>query len=175
MLRKEGFKGVMIKHNYGVTRDNVFVNIAVKHTSNHPNQYFLESFENEAKMTNIHSLFESPIEWDNLKLKLDDYPFFYEVEFDKIVFVARLMSISIVKKIKAGISSFEYTLAFRKDVEGDNKDSITAKTYLKYKEENEDGKKVLVEFDVILKPTDAPASMDSDRPEPTKVKDELVF
>lgn len=175
MLSKDGFKGVMIKHNYGVTRDNVFVNIAVKHTSNQPIQHFLESFENETKMSNIKSLFESPIEWDNLKLKLDEYPFFYEVEFDEIVFVARLMSISIVKKVKAGVNSFEYTLAFRKDVEGDNKDSIAAKTYLKYKEENEDGKKVLVEFDVILKSTDAPASMESQRAEPTKTKDELVF
>lgn len=175
MLRKDGFKGVMTKHTYGVTRDNVFVNIAIKHTSNHPNQYFLESFEKEAKLQNIDSLFQSPIEWDNLKIKLDEYPFYYEVEFDKIVFVARLMSIGVAKKIKDGISTFDYTLSFRKDVEGDNKDSITAKTYLKYKEENEDGKKVFVEFDVILTPTDAPPTMESERPEPTKVEGELEF
>ena len=174
MLQKDGFKGVMTKHTYGVTRDNVFVNIAIKHTSNQPNQHFLQSFEHETKMNNINSLFTSPIEWDNLKIKLEDYPFYYEVEFDSIVFVAMIMSIAITKKINDGISSFDYTLSFRKDVDG-NKDSIAAKTYLKYKEENEDGKKVLVEFNVTLTPTDAPISTNSNRSEPNASKDELEF
>ena len=84
------------------------------------------------------------------------------------------MSIAITKKIKDGISSFDYTLSFRKDVDG-NKDSIAAKTYLKYKEENEDGKKVLVEFNVTLTPTDAPISTNSNRSEPNASKDELEF
>ena len=174
MLGKEGFKGVMTKHTYGVTRDNVFVNIAIKHTSNYPKQHFLESFEKVAGLQNVDSLFSNPIEWDNIKLKLEEYPFYYEVEFDSIVFVARLMSVGVVKKVKGGISSFDYTLSFRKDVEGD-KDSIAAKTYLKYKQENEDGKKVLVEFDVKLVPTDPPASLPDERSAPESTKDELIF
>jgi hypothetical protein len=84
------------------------------------------------------------------------------------------MSVGVVKKVKGGISSFDYTLSFRKDVEGD-KDSIAAKTYLKYKQENEDGKKVLVEFDVKLVPTDPPASLPDERSAPESTKDELMF
>lgn len=158
MLRKDGFKGVMTKHAFGVSRDNVFVSVDIKHVSNSPDQYFLESFEKEAKIPNLQNLFENPVAWSTQSFKLAEYPLFYEVEFDEIVFTARLVTLKVVKKIKDGIDIFEYTLGFRKDVEGDNKDAIAAKKYLKYKEENEEGKKVLIEFDVKLIPTDEPAS-----------------
>jgi len=157
MLRKDGFKGVMTKHAFGVNRDNVFVGVDIKHVSNSPDQYFLESFEKEAKIPNLQNLFETPVAWSNQKFKLVEYPLFYEIEFDEIVFVARLVTLNVARKIKDGIDIFEYTLGFRKDVEGDNKDAIAAKKYLKYKEENEDGKKVLIEFDVKLTPAEEPA------------------
>lgn len=158
MLRKDGFKGIMTKHAFGVSRDNVFVSVDIKHVSNSPDQYFLESFEKEANIPNFQNLFETPVAWSAQSFKLSEYPLFYEVEFDEIVFTARLVTLKVVRKIKDGKDVFEYTLGFRKDIEGENKDAIAAKKYLKYKQENEDGKKVLVEFDIKLVSTDEPAS-----------------
>jgi predicted solute-binding protein len=72
------------------------------------------------------------------------------VSFDEVDFDCDLTEIAVSRKIKNGAESFEYVLTFSKDVGLQNEDSAFVKTYLKYKEEDENGKKKIVEFDVNL-------------------------
>lgn len=177
MLRSSGFTATMTKHSFVVKNDNVFVCLAIKHTSIGDVQHFLESFEKELKTTNIDTIMSYPVRWSKTTIDTDDYDQYMEVEFADIVFVAKLTSINISRSTKDGSDVFDYILNFRKDVEGDNKDSITAKTYLKYKEENEDGKKVIVQFPVGMKLTEAPASAQKStgKTTPDKSTPEEVF
>jgi hypothetical protein len=89
---------------------------------------------------------------------VSDYePNYYHIEFDEIEFFARLNSIQVTRKTAEGIDTFDYTINFIKEVGADNSDAIVASTYLKHKEENEDGKMILMEYPVLVKIAEDPA------------------
>lgn len=145
------FYGVMTKHTHAFIDNEVFVKIGIKHTNVGDVQSFLSSIEDKLNIKNIKPLFAYPVRWKKLVIDTSDYEKnTFDVSFDEITFQATLNDIQISRKTKDGTDIFEYTLNFRKEVGVDNEDSVTAKTYLKYKEENEDGKMVIKEFPVEL-------------------------
>ena len=56
MLRSGGFTATMTKHSFVVKNDNVFVCLAIKHTSSGDVQHFLTSLESELKTTGIDNI-----------------------------------------------------------------------------------------------------------------------
>jgi hypothetical protein len=150
MINKQ-FLGVMTKHTHAYIDNEVFVKIGIKHTDVGDIQTFLSSFEEKLSATNVKSLFEYPVRWKKIVIDTSDYEKnTFLVGFDEIEFDAQLQEIHVTRKNRHGLDSFEYTLHFLKEVGRDNEDSTIAKTYLKYKEENEEGKLVIKEFPVDL-------------------------
>jgi len=141
--------GIMTKHLHGKQDETVYSKVVIKHTNEGDVQSFINSFEKELGTNNYKQLFEFPVRWKKLSIDTSDYTKnYFLVEFDEIDFNAKLVDISISRKNKNGIDVFEYMLTFIKDVE--NGDTAIAVSYLNNKEENEDGKKVFVEYSVKL-------------------------
>jgi len=145
------FPGTLIKHTHFYEENDVFVKFSIKHTSEGDVQSFIDSFEQKIANDSIKSLFNYPIRWKKIVIDTTDYEKCHmNVSFDEVDFDCDLTEIAVSRKIKNGAESFEYVLTFSKDVGLQNEDSAFVKTYLKYKEEDENGKKKIVEFDVNL-------------------------
>jgi hypothetical protein len=158
MLNKD-WSGYMTKFGHAKKDETVCVTFTLKHVNEGEIQSFLNSFEKELATNNFKQLFEFPVRWKKLVIDTSDYEKrHFNVEFDEIEFKATLLEISITRKVKNGMDVFEYLLNFAKDVEVE--DATAAVTYLNNKEENEDGKKVLVEYPVTLTLSDERSSVD---------------
>lgn len=157
MIGKE-FNAVMTKHSFVVINNATMVEVALKYSNAGDVQSFMEPFERELKTTNIQNVFDYPVRWSKMTFDVSDYdPNYYHIEFDEIEFFARLTSIQVTRKTAEGIDTFDYTINFVKEVGADNSDAIVASTYLKHKEENEDGKMILMEYPVLVKLAEDPA------------------
>ena len=161
------FQAVMTKYSHVNKENQVFVIVAIKHVSEGDVQSFLDSFEKSVGTDNYKPLFSYPVRWKTIKIDTSDYEKnYFEVGFADFAFDAQLVEIAVVRKNKNGSDIFEYTMTFLKDVGNNNEDAIIASTYLKHKEENEDGKMVIQEFDVDLVLADQKQKLN---PEDTKV------
>lgn len=157
MIGKE-FNAVMTKHSFVSRQNETMVEVSLKYTNAGDVQTFMEAFEDELDTSNIQNMFTYPVRWSKLTFDVADYdPNYYHIEFDEIEFFARLLNIQITRKSDNGIDTFEYTINLIKEVGADNADAIVAKTYLKHKEENEDGKLVAVDYPVLMRLADDPA------------------
>ena len=156
MLNKT-WDGVMTKFGHAKKEETVCAVLTLKHTNEGDVQNFLDSFEKELETNNFKQLFEFPVRWKKLAIDTSDYEKnYFNVEFDEIEFNAKLVEISVTRKVKNGIDNFEYQMTFTKEVE--TEDAVAAVTYLNNKEENEEGKMVIVEYPVNLKLVEAPKS-----------------
>jgi len=147
------WQGVMTRHLHAKADEDVYSKVSIKHTNEGDMQSFLNSFEDTLETNNFKQLFTFPVRWKKLGIDTSDYEKnHFIVDFDSVQFTARLVDIAITRKCKNGIDIFEYVLSFMKEVE--NEDTSIAVAYLNRKEEDEDGKKNIVEYDVKLTLTD---------------------
>jgi len=146
MLNRD-FEGMLVKHSHIYIDGDVYVKFGIKHICSSTTQSFLDSFQTEIGTTNIISLFNDPINWRKMTIDTSDWQKTeMVVEFDESKFNANLKAIHITRKSKGGEESFEYVMDFVKDVGIENEDAIFAKSYLKVKEEDENGKSTLMNF-----------------------------
>ncbi len=138
------FTGYLSKFGAKMVDSDVVMEFVITHVSkNEPDQTFLNNFSEEFN-NNINKCMTYP-EWDNIKftsvLPLD-------IKFDVMEMQATLQAIKITQKETAEDVIVKYDLTFQKKQE-EGTDTHFA-TYLNYKEEDEEGKKHLVEYDVEM-------------------------
>ena len=145
------FPGVLTKHNHFYSENDVYVKFSIEYTSEGSVQSFMDSFDEKVAGSNIKPLFNNPIRWKKIDFDATEYEKSHmTIEFDSEILDGDLVGIMVSRKLKNGNDIFKYTLTFIKEVGHENEDSRFAKTYLKYKEEDENGKKKIKEFDVAL-------------------------
>ncbi len=145
------WQGNMTKHQHVYKEEEVFVKFSIKYTSEGDVQDFLKSFQTKVGTDNLTHLFNYPVRWKKMSIDTSEYEKnYFTVGFDEIDFDAQLVDIQISRKFKNGNDLFEYVFTFIKDVGEENEDSVIAKTYLNHKEEDENGKKVVVRYPVLL-------------------------
>lgn len=154
MLNKP-FTGHLIKHTFRNAEGNVYTEMAIKTVATGDLQLmggWISKALEAAKGTpvNIAHLFTAPIMWKRIVIDLENlHTEPVAVAFDEMEFEANLRSLTVSVKVKGDMVSFDYTLALSKesDTEFDTK---FATTYLKYKEEDENGKKKIVNFPIEI-------------------------
>jgi hypothetical protein len=155
MLRQDiGFSAVLIKHEskFKSERDDVVTEFALRYVDKHDNQSFLDTYEKRCNIENISSLFREPVAWKNISI---DCNYKFEIEFDELdAFECILKEIKIKRKYSAKDMSdaFTYDLVFERESENDDK---VFASYLKRKEEDEGGKKSLMQFLCHLEPIES--------------------
>lgn len=166
MLGKE-FRGILLKYTtVPPSGDNEpCVHVVIKHTSDGDVQTLMKHFEKGLDINTNHENFQGPftypITWSKIAFDVSDFrPNYYEIEFDEMIFHGRLQKIEVTQKREDGIGSFEYQFHFKKEI--NDGDSKMAYMYLKHKEENEDGKKELVEYPVLINLVDEPSDSSAD-------------
>ena len=144
------FTGHLSKFSAKVVDEDVFVQFTITHISkNEPDQEFLDNFAEEYA-SNINQCLHNP-EWDNIKFS-KTIPSM-GIKFDgKMELVATLNEIKITQKETTKDMIFKYDMTFLKKQEKDV-DTYFA-TYLNHKEEDEDGKKMLTEYEIEISPRD---------------------
>jgi len=138
------FPGYLSKFGAKMVDSDVVMEFVITHVSkNEPDQNFLNNFSEEFN-NNVNRCMTYP-EWDNIKfttvIPLD-------VKFDVMEMQATLQTIKITQKETAEDVIVKYDLTFQKKQE-EGADTHFA-TYLNYKEEDDEGKKHLVEYDVEM-------------------------
>lgn len=142
----------MTKHLHAKSEDEVLSKVSIKHTNEGDVQNFLDSFEDILGTNNFKQLFTFPVRWKKMVIDTSDYDKNnFIIDFDEIQFNGKLIDISISRKYKNGSDIFEYVLTFSKEVE--HEDIAIVVAYLNRKEEDEDGKKITVEYNVKLELT----------------------
>jgi len=145
------FLGTLKKYETVRIDDEIQVKVLIKHSDEGSVQTFLNSFSKKLGIDNVESLFTYPVRWKKMVLDTSDFiQRTYTITFGEVEFIANLQEISIAHKLNQGSELFDYSLHFTKEASTDLLDKLVAEAYLDYKEENDDGKKVIVEFDVSL-------------------------
>lgn len=140
------FKSSLSKFISKKTDDCVVDEFVLTYISkNDPNECFLKSWD-EKFQTKIMSSFEN-VEWNSIVFKL--YFNNLEIKFDNLNIKADLVGIKVSRKEKHDEITYKYDLCFHKQVDPQI-DAVFTTTYLKRKEENEDGKKVTMYFDTEI-------------------------
>jgi len=131
--------------------DSIHVRVVIKHINEGSVQAFLKPFSKKLGMENIDPIFTFPVRWKKMVIDTSDYikPN-YKVKFEEVEFIAKLMEISVTRKPIDGDDLFEYSLSFDKELSSDITDRLIVEAYLNYKEEDDDGKRLLKKFDVKL-------------------------
>ena len=138
------FPAHLSKFGATVKNEDVKVEFVITHISkNQSEQDFLCSYD-DAFGTNL-SDFVNGATWDNIKFTQANE---LDIKFDEMNLKAQLVGIKITQKETEDEVLFKYDLTFLKQQDKDV-DTYLA-TYLKRKEENEDGKSKIVEYDVEI-------------------------
>ena len=139
------FTGHLSKFGAKVVDEDVYVEFVITHISkNEPDQDFLDNFSEEFA-NNANRSLTNP-QWDNVKFgyvipQLD-------IKFDSMEIVADLQAIKISQKDTEKDLIFKYDLVFLKKQEKDI--DTWFQSYLKHKDETDEGKKVITEYDVEI-------------------------
>ena len=146
-MLNEYFPAHLSKFISKTKEDEVVVEFQLTHTTSEGDAtLFLQEFASEFQY-NLMNCFRSNPEWK--AIKFDYFVPKLSMKFDGMDLKADLVGINVTQKETASEIKFKYDLIFNKSHEPDI-DSVFATTYLKRKEENEDGKKVLVEYDTLI-------------------------
>ena len=148
-LLNDLFTGHLSKFSAKVVDEDVYVQFTITHLSkNEPDQEFLDNFAEEYA-SNINRCLTNP-EWDSIKFS-KTIPSM-SIKFDQMDVVADLNEIKITNKETAKDIIVKYEMTYLKKQEKDI-DTYLA-TYLNHKEEDDEGKKTLTEYDVEISPRD---------------------
>jgi len=143
------FTGQLSKFSAKVVDEDVVVMFTITHISkNEPDQNFLDNFAEEYA-SNINRCLTNP-EWDSIKFS-KTIPSM-KIKFDAMDIVATLDEIKITQKETPKDMIFKYDLTFLK--KQDKEIDTYLATYLNHKEEDEDGKKCLTEYEIEIAPRD---------------------
>jgi len=148
MIDKE-FPGILKKYEPFRVENDIFIKLLIKHSSHGSYQSFLKEFSEKLSL-NMEPLFAFPVRWKKIVFDTTDYILKnYRIKFGQAdPFIAKLEEISIARKFLNGEDIFDYSLSFSKKASKDILDRLMTEAYLDYKEEDENGKKIVVEFDV---------------------------
>jgi len=139
------FTGYLSKFSAKVVDEDVYIEFGITHVSkNESDQNFLDNFSEEFN-SNIKDCLNMP-EWDSIKFSKTIPGMF--IKFDTMNVKATLQTIKITQKETANDLIFKYDLTFIKKQEKES-DTWFA-TYLKHKDEDDDGKKYLTEYDIEI-------------------------
>jgi hypothetical protein len=145
----EAFKGILTKFGTKVTKDgDVLAEFVITHKSTSSSQDFLDSLSKEFNNT-INKCLDNT-EWKNITFDLSGVhlQLVYD-EVEEMKMPVELVSVKIVHKESGDEEVFTYSLTFNK-ILNPNVDSVFATTYLKRKEEDDNGKMSVKEYDVLL-------------------------
>lgn len=157
LLSNQGFQASLDKFGYkshGESVSNVVLNI--KHSSEGEIQNFLDDIEKVFNRENVRTLFTPPVQWSKMIVNGGNIGLNVSIIFDEVEFDAILSTITVARKFKQGIESYEYNIAFEKEVDSDNLDKVLITEYLKRKHKNEDDKTVLTMFQVKIRRAEDP-------------------
>jgi hypothetical protein len=139
------FTGVLSKFGAKVQDEDVISEFVISHASkNQSSEDFLDTFS-EKFHSNIGKCLNDP-EWDSIKFSVN-FPNMI-IKFDEMEIKADLVGIRISQKDTAKDHIVKYDLTFVKKQEKDV--DIHFSTYLKHKDEDENGKKSLTLYDVEI-------------------------
>lgn len=143
------FTGILSSFKPVVTKDgDVVKEVVITHTSkNEPDQDFLDGFDEEFQ-TNVERCLNNP-QWDNIKFSHIIPGLRIKFDGDAVEFEAKMVGLKITQKETPKDLIFKYDIVFHKE---QDKDMDTFfENYIKHKEEDEDGKMYLVEYDIEVR------------------------
>jgi len=118
----------------------------IRHTIEGDNQIFLNTYASKCNQENVDLYFRYPVQWKSIAIEAN---YKFNVEFDEVDFEAVLKKIVVKRSVKNGCDVFTYDLCFEKET---SINELYFSSYLNQKEENDQGRKVLVEYSVYLTP-----------------------
>jgi len=141
------FSGTLKKYEPVRTIDgDIFIKILIKHSNHGGVQTFLNDFSKKLSL-DLEPLFVFPVRWDKISFSTKDYGRkTYNITFESETFTANLDKISISRKLIDGTDIFDYSMEYSKEPSIDILDKLMVEAYLNYKEEDENGKKHVVEY-----------------------------
>lgn len=142
------FKSRLSKLSSKKKDDNVVQEFVLTYVSEKPVQDFLAPLDETYEMYLRHVFTSNRIEWK--RVQFDIYIPLLEITFDSLKMQADLVGINVFRKINKESETFKYDIIFNKGHDPEI-DSIFAITYLNRKEENQDGKKVFLEYNTNIK------------------------
>lgn len=150
MINKS-FLGTLKKFENSRIDNVLLIKLTIKHTDEGAVQTFLNPYFEKIAITNTQSIFEYPVIWKKLSFDTSDFvQKTFKVTYGAVSFEAQLKEINVTHKMVEQNDVFDYQFHFTKVPSNDNQDKVIAEAYLNYKEENEDGKEVMMEFDVEM-------------------------
>lgn len=141
------FTGIMLKHAPIVKKNDVFANVQIKTTEFGAIRTFIRPFQMAGIEGSLDLFKESSLPWNKLNIPVSDYDLYYNIKFDSVNFDAKLINISVNTKQVKDSSVTDYILSFNKCIEASDSN---VSYYIKHKEEDENGKMKLVEYNVKL-------------------------
>ena len=148
MLREnKAFTGVLTKIQNKAEEERILSEFEIKHVMEGDQQIFLNSYATKCNQENVDTYFRYPVQWKSITLEAN---YKFKVEFGEVEFEAVLKAIRVTRGFRQGTEYFTYNLVFQKDIEQDL--DLHFASYLNQKEENDVGKKVLIEYSVYLTP-----------------------
>ena len=139
------FPAHLSKYSAKAVDEDVFVEFVITHISkNEPDQEFLDTFSEEFQ-SNINKCLNNP-EWDNIAFSKSISNL--KIKFDVMELEATLKKIKVTQKETVKDLTFKYDMTFIKKQEKDLDTHLC--TYLKHKDEDDDGKKYLSQYDVEI-------------------------
>jgi hypothetical protein len=147
MLTKT-FKSRLSKLSSKKKDDNVVLEFVLTHTSEETVQDFLSSLDTAYNLSLRHPFTSDVINWKRITFDVS-IPLLV-VEFESLKMNAILLGINVVRREVEGGEVFKYDLIFNKSHDPDI-DSVFAITFLNRKEEDENNKKVFLEYDTVVK------------------------
>lgn len=143
------FQGILTAHKSATTSDGESVqkNFTIRHVMEGEIQNFLHSYADACNYDNVKSLFQTPVMWKNIAI---ESKYKMKVTFDALEFEAVLVGIKVSKKYVKNVDTYTYDLLFT--MEPDKDIDPVLEMFLKQKETDENGRKKLVLFDVLLEP-----------------------
>jgi len=146
MLNKP-FKSRLSRLSSKKIEDQVVQEFVLTYTSEDAVQGFLSSLDDAFDLSLRHPFTSDTINWKRIVFEVP-VPHLV-VKFDALTMNAMLAGISVSRKEVKDGDVFKYDLVFHKSHNPDI-DSVFAITYLNRKEEDEDDKKVFLEYDTEI-------------------------
>ena len=142
------FKSRLSKLSSKKKDDSVVQEFVLTHVSEEPVQNFLASWDEEHNLNLRHPFTSDRIEWKRISLDVQ-IPLLV-VKFDTLSMDAMLFGINVSRKVTNEGETFRYDMIFHKGHVPEI-DSVFAITFLNRQEENDNGKKVFLEYDTEIK------------------------
>lgn len=148
MLRQDkAFAAVLTKVQNKADNERILMEYTIRHVMEGDIQIFLNTYADKCNQENVDTYFRYPVQWKNISIEAN---YLFRVEFDEVEHEAVLKEIKVRRAFRKGSEYFTYDLVFQKEVDLETDSHFTS--YLNQKEENDQGKKVLVEYSTFLVP-----------------------